>query len=173
MSHRQLPHRRVHVPRGKKLCSTDHPFDTGFERLLDGESLTKIIPDWVLDKREPTPTEWESATWLTEVILEHNRAGTRQAAQPPAWALAIHQSSKGRTITVTNKNYPNGKELEEPPSRRRLGNLWAAISEQHLLKNELDVWDHHTHTRVRTEYGSYTVEELATATPKELSRLPS
>ena len=173
MSHRNLPHRKVNVPRGRRLCSTDHPYDTGFERLLDGESLTKIIPDWILDRRAPTPTEWESATWLAEVIIQHNRPGTRQAAQPPAWALAIHQFPMGKTMRVTNSNYPHGKDLEAPPSRRRLGNLFADISEQHRLKEELDIWDHHTHTRVRTEYGSYTVEELASATPKQLSRMPS
>ena len=43
MSHRELPHRKVHVPHGKKLCSTDHPFDTGSERLLGGESFLVII----------------------------------------------------------------------------------------------------------------------------------
>ena len=173
MSHRELPHKKVHAPRGKKLCSTDHPFDTGFERLLDGESLTKIIPDWILDKREPTPTEWESATWLAGVINQHNRTGTRQTAQPPAWALAIHQFPLGETTVVTNNNYPEGRNLEVPPSRRRLGNLFASIKVQHRLNGELDAWDHHTHTRVRTEYGSYTVQEMAEATPKQLSRLPS
>ena len=118
MSHRELPHRKVHAPRGKKLCSTSHPFDTGFERLLDGESLTKIGPDWILDTREPTPTEWESATWLAEVINQHNRAGTRQEAQPPAWALAIHQWPMGETTVATSNNYPTGRNLEIPPSRR-------------------------------------------------------
>ena len=31
----------------------------------------------------------------------------------------------------------------------------------------------HTHTRIRTGYGSYTVEELKTSTPRQLSRTAS
>ena len=112
MTHRELPFAKLQVPRGVRLSSKSHPLDTGFERLLNGPALTKILPDWIIDQRQPTPTEWESATWLAEVVRHHNRPGTLNRATPPAWTSVIHEWPMGDKFVVTNDNYPHGMDIK-------------------------------------------------------------
>ena len=63
--------------------------------------------------------------------------------------------------------------MEKSPAGKTIARLFQSIETAHAERNEPPPWTHHTHTRVRTAYGTYTAEELRTATPKQLSRKAS
>ena len=72
MARREFPVKKLQALRGSKIKLTSHPVDTGYERLLTPVEVAQVIPDWILDQRAPTHTEWESSVWLSEVIRHQN-----------------------------------------------------------------------------------------------------
>jgi len=68
MERKEYQMKKLQARYGAKITIRSHPVDTGYERLLTLEEVPKTIPDWVLDQRAPTHTEWESSIWLSEVI---------------------------------------------------------------------------------------------------------
>ena len=170
MERKELPIQKLQARRGSKLDLTCHPIDSGYERLLTPEEVSRIIPDWILEKRRPTHAEWESAIWLSEVIRHKNtRTRKHQNDQLPTWSVVVSKWPMGPENFISQTR----RHMEAPPDSDSLQTLFEQITK---IDNETDpaqAGPQHVHTRVRTAYGSYTVEELRTATPRQLSRRPS
>ena len=61
MERKEYQMKKLQARHGAKITIRSHLVDTGYERLLTLEEVSKTIPDWVLDQRAPTHTEWESS----------------------------------------------------------------------------------------------------------------
>ena len=167
MTRRKFPVKKPKARRGAKIDISSHSVDTGYERLLTPSEVSQTIPSWILEQQSPTHTEWETAIWFSEVIRYQNctprgiRARERQQIQPlPSWTLTLHEWPIGH-IERVNKVC---RKMEEPSVGSTFHVLFREISRIQRDRNEEDPWVHHTHTRIRTEYGNYTVDELRTAT---------
>ena len=141
--------KKLQARHGAKITIRSHPVDTGYERLLTLEGVSKTIPDWILDQRAPTHTEWESSIWLSEVIRhQSSRSKTKigenhQPAFPPPWAIALHDWPLGPMSSTQGK-----RPMETPPSPRSLTTLFERIAAIHHKRSEQPAWIEHTHTRV-------------------------
>ena len=106
MARKEYQMKKLQARRGAKITISSHPVDTGYERLLTPEEVAKTIPDWILDQRAPTATEWESSVWLSEVIRHQPtrfRTHREEGHQPsclPAWATALHDWPMGLPKTI-------------------------------------------------------------------------
>ena len=92
MERREFPTTKLQARRGSKLDFTSHPVDSGYGRLLTPEEVSHIIPDWILETRRPTDSEWESAMWLSEAICHQNtRTKRSQSDQLPTWSVVLRK----------------------------------------------------------------------------------
>ena len=125
MERKEYQMKKLQARRGAKITSSSHPVDTGYERLLTLEEVSKIIPDWILDQRAPTATEWESSVWLSEVIRhQSSRFKTRgdESYRPsclPPWATTLHDWPMGPMASTQGK-----RRMEAPPSPSSLTTLF-------------------------------------------------